>query len=325
MSFKHFFRPFVGAMALLVASACGDATGPDFDGSFTEAQAAYVAEDAYGDLSYIVDQLDFGSPTVGLAGAEAVAARGFRGKAAARFAHGLQAAGAGCTVTASGTDEDPWDPYDGNDNGIPDDYSLTYDCVEIDSLAPGVSETEREVYRIRVKERAGVLRGWDGSSEWTAEEEVTGGDTYRERSKWTEHHSIKGDVATFGYDYVGDSREEEAEGATWVYAWGESLDASFDPNGTIVAGEPLPAGELDVTGRTYWDYGAEGALDFRLSSAAPLAYSPACRDDEGQPLVGGALRGLLNGDQAKGFLLTFHSCTNGSALEVFGNSDGAEE
>lgn len=322
---SSYFRPFFGGLALVVAAACNDSTGPGFDGSFTEAQAADAAEQAYWDLDYVIGQLDFGDPTVGMAGAEALAVRGFRGKAAARFAHGLQAAGAGCTVSASGTDEDPWDPYDGNGNGVPDDYALTYDCVDIDSISPGVVETEREVYKIRIKERAGVLRGWEGTSEWTDTEEVPGVYTYRESTTWEEQLTIKADVATFSYDYRGDSREVEADGGTWIYSWGENINASFDPNGDIVDGEPLPTGELVATGRAYYNYGDEGALDFHFSTPEPLVYSPECRQSKDQSIVGGALRGLLNGDQDKGFLLTYHPCTQGTALEIFGSSDGAEE
>src|SRR5688572_11898984 len=119
------------SLALVLAAftaACGDSgsTGPSFADSASTAEAIDFADGAASTASYLAENLNFGMPSVGLSSAmatrvmnrpEVVAAqsrmRWVRPISLARLdmraltrPEGLQAAADGCTITARGT----WDP-----------------------------------------------------------------------------------------------------------------------------------------------------------------------------------------------------------------------
>ena len=119
------------SLALVLAAftaACGDSgsTGPSFADSASTAEAIDFADGAASTASYLAENLNFGMPSVGLSSAMAtrvmnrpeVAAaqsrmRWVRPISLARLdmraltrPEGLQAAADGCTITARGT----WDP-----------------------------------------------------------------------------------------------------------------------------------------------------------------------------------------------------------------------
>jgi hypothetical protein len=323
------FRPFLGALALLVAAACSDSTGPDLNETFTEEDAEWVASDASGDVHYMADQMDFGLPYSSVTAIEAAVARAAGRRQSPRFAIGdrtllrtqLLAAREGCTITASGTEGDPEDPYDGNDNGIPDDYRLSIDCVETEMIGDSVTEIERYRQVVHIKERAGDLHGYELSFRWEVSEEVPGGDRWREWDEWSEVLSIRGDRATMHWTDRG-VEEGSWGGEPYRDEWSEQNSGSFTPDDLIVLGEALPDGELELEGVIRYVESEWGAIEFRIDTHEPLTYSTGCEYGEGQPFVDGALRGSYRGDVDRGFRISYLSCGDGQFLEVYGDTPG---
>jgi hypothetical protein len=331
---RHFFRTTLGALAIVLAGACGDSTGPDFDDSFLEYQGESAGEWAYDNLYGLVQRMNFGSPSSGvsvkiaLAPAQSPSGRPshlprFPFADAPALGAALQLAAFGCAVEASGVDEDPWDPIDANHNGIPDDYTVRYSCVEADTNSDSTVWIERYESRMRVKERAGVLHGYDVEQEYRELDEGSNGDRYEETHRYVERLAITASSASAASTYHGTWTGRES-GVPWDERWGSEQAATFHPSATIVAGEELPDGELLLTGRQYEVYEDEPAVSFTLSGAGPLQYSASCNEEEHQPFVGGTLGGALNGDAAKGFLFTFSDCGVAPTFEVFGHTTPEE-
>jgi len=327
---RHLFRSTLGALALIAAGACGDSTGPDFGDSFLEYQGEDAGEWAYDNLYGLVQRMNFGSPSSGVSVKSALAPSRspsghplhlprFTYTDAPALGAELQLAAAGCAVEASGVDEDPWDPVDANDNGIADDYSMRYTCVEADTSGDSTVWTGRYETRVRVKERAGVLHGYDVEQTYLEIDEGSNGDRYEESHRYVERLAITANSASASATYQGTWRGRES-GVPWDERWGFEQAATFDPTGTIEAGEELPDGELLLTGRQYTIYQDEPAVSFTLTGAGPLQYSAFCAEEEHQPFVGGTLSGALGGDEAKGFLFTFSDCGIAPSFEVFGHT-----
>jgi hypothetical protein len=304
---RHLFRTTLGALALVAAGACNDETGPGFDDSFLEHQGEEAAEWAYGDLYSLVQRLNFGSPSSGVS---------------VKVAE-LRLAAEGCAVEASGVEEDPWDPVDANDNGIADDYTVRYTCVETDTASDGTLWTERFESRMRVKERAGALHGYDVEQVYRELDEGSNGDRYEESHKFVERLVITAGAANASTAYHG-TWSGRTGGVPWAESWGSEQEASFDPSGPIVAGEKLPDGELLLDGRLHFSFEDEPAVSFTLSGAGPLQYSASCAAEEHQPFIGGTFGGAFGGDGAKGFRFTFSDCGVDPLFEVFGH-DTPEE
>lgn len=335
MTARRTSRIFLGALALLVAGACSDSTGPDFGDTFFESQGEDLAEWAFDDLYDLARQLDFGSP-VSANGPAATAVRTFRrpdgrSRKAPRFTLGsaavlsaeLRAAAAGCSIESSGNDGDPWTPLDANDNDIPDDYSLSYICTDSDTSADSTVWTERYESHVRVKERSGVLHGYDAENRWIDRDEGSNGSRFIDESGYVEHLAITASTATFGATYAGRWHGRDL-GESWDERWGSEQAARLEPAETIVLGERIPDGELFVTGRVYTAYEGEPAVSFTLKSGGPMLYSALCAEEEGQPFVGGTFRGALGGNEAKGFLFTINSCGDVPGLDIFGADEGGE-
>src|SRR6478735_12802579 len=162
-------------------SACGsDSSGPTFDDTFTaddvEGPAFGVA---FGSES-MMETLHWGGPDVGIFAPPFLSALGVKAAPARRHPSrlpalsagtslkaqlsALQAAAPGCAVSGHGSDDNVFTPYDGNGNDIGDDFYLRIDCAGVDSIGEGVAVNWKEWGELRIKERSGVLWGWDASS-----------------------------------------------------------------------------------------------------------------------------------------------------------------
>ena len=338
--FRDPFSRFALASILVFGiGGCGDSnSGPDFDDEATTDETLGVSEDAVSLAQQIAYSMDFGTPNIFLApmanaarstafGPHAVRPMQRRGAVAAvglatwtgDRAVALQAVAAnGCSVTSHGTDgSDPFDYLDENGNDIPDDWSLKLVCVAVDSSDTSNVWTYTETYDVGAKEDMSALHGFEGRLHFSDigrdEEGHSAGQVYT----GTEVLDVRtGSVAhrfSFQVRYFEDD-EESVTGNEW--------NATFDPASDIVLGDPLPDGDLDFSGRSWFVNTGDISLSFALESTTPLAYSAACEaGDVTPPFTAGVIRGRLNNSSsAASFEVTFNDCAD-FTVTTSGTSD----
>jgi len=330
-----FFRRVAMASALMLAfSACGDdaSGGPDFDDTATTEDTELMADAARNLAGHIMDQVDFGHPDL-LLSLEATVARvraehpfTARSPLGARLVRGMSdipglvavpgaplqlVAAPGCSITSHGSEGDPFDPYDGNENGIPDDWAVAYTCIVLDTSDASNTVTHRLRIEISAKENSASLHGYTSHQLYEEKAFDEEGNEEGELYEGEERLDIRAGLATRNGGYH--AREwSSIEGVTYEGLYSEMSDASFDPASAISLESPLPNGDLVFTGkRTYWETD-DTSLSFSLDTPVTLAFNSECWYTDNTPAFSsGALRGRLNGngDQAT-FTVTFNSCGN---------------
>jgi hypothetical protein len=226
-------------------------------------------------------------------------------------AGGIQLSAApGCTISSWGTDGDPWDWYDGNENGIADDWGIESTCVTKDSSNLDNIRTQTGKTRITIKENTASLFGYHVTQAYSTTNEYEDGDRYGYGLTGNETLDIRALSATHHqkYEWTEWDEDEGAEREEWV--GGSESDVDFDPDGTISVEEPLPDGDFVLGGRT-WFASTDGlSLSFTLETTDPLAYDAACWDDEYlPPFTDGTLVGHLNGRSSSAmFTIDFTGC-----------------
>jgi len=320
------------ATALIFAfSACSESSsGPDFDGTAntedTEEAGAASADFA----TEIADAMNFGSPGITLAAfplaARAEAEHPFTARTplGGRLVRGAPSipglvavpgapiqfsAAVGCSLESRGTDGEPFNPYDGNENLVPDDWWVRYVCTFLDSTSVDNIVTHRILIEAEVKENMSSLHGYTASS--TYEESYADEEGNQEGQRIVAHDFI--DVRTDGISRRASFRLRgwgTSEGVTNEGILGEESSATFDPDVAISGETSLPSGDLDFTGKQYY-YNTEGtSLSFTLDTPTPLHYNAVCLADGIEPpFDSGELRGRLNGNSGSArFLVTFADC-----------------
>lgn len=327
------------ATALIFAfSACGDDSsgGPSFDGEASSGDTENAADNAVNMMTDITYALNFGSPNVLLA-ASASAKRleaehpGFGGVLSARIAaHGIMmpgltvTAGApiqfssapGCTIESSGTNGDPFDPYDGNENGIPDDWHVKYVCVE----HPPADSTVTTTIEASAKENTASLHGYSSHLSYDLKISDGEGNSVGGQFSMTEELDIRASGVT--NDLTSKTREfSTQDGTTEEGQAGEERHVSFDPDGTIVLGDDLPDGDLSFSGKRWYANTDDVSLSFTIKTTTPLAYSAACFDATEPPFTDGTIVGTLNGNShSASYTVHFTSCGN-YTVEVSNTTD----
>lgn len=324
--------------ALLLASfaaACGGSDGgggPSYSDSVTTAEATNFANNSAETASYLADNLNFGSPSLGGA-AQAMYARlqarpeiatarsqmthlrGFGAtvpswQAALHRPAGIQLAD-GCSFSGHGLDEFPYgDPIDANGNNVPDDAAIDIVCTMSEDGGGDTVNTYIQEQHVAIKEIGGSIYGmtftshirerWqDNHGNFEQGELKQGGKIdLRSASASTDQSMSMGYSAKF----------DDESGA---YGYGEEWGADFDADATIVAGDPLPDGDLTLNGHSYAYEEPDGRnLSFSIATPTALAYSAACAaSDDNPPFTAGVLLGKLNGSNSQAsFEVTFTGC-----------------
>jgi len=316
---------------VILASACGsDPTGPDFDGTFTEGQGTYAGSLLVMTIGQALPTMTLGDPLSGRVGFSAAPSRGvLRAGAGSRlllpapgvgtraYLSQLQATAPGCTISGHGSDEDQYDPYDGNDNGIADDFALKIECTDVDSAGEGVTITYKQRYDLRMKERLGVDWGFDASLElWSSEKRSDEAAAEEEGYDLTEKLVVDNGKAT--YHETVSSWGKGLDGTDpYAYDDGGDVTLTFTSDGDpLVLHQDLPSGKMTATGRTYFTELGDANLEWMISTSAPLTYSPACNDDWNQPFVAGELSGALSGSTSKRFTAAANPCESPSPWTI---------
>lgn len=331
--------PRLRAVAALLfasfAAACGGGdgeSGPSFSDSVTTAEATNFADGAAETASYLADNLNFGSPSLGgaaqamyvrlqarpevaAARARMTRLRGF-GPTAPTWQSGLQAAtpqlaADGCSFSGHGLDEFPYgDPIDANGNGVPDDAAIDIVCTFTEEGGGDTVNTYSQEQHVAVKEISGSIYGMTFSSHI--------------RERWQDNHGNfeqgelkqggkidlrSGSASTDQTMSMGFS--EEIDGEPVSYGAGEEWGADFDADATIVEGDPLPNGDLNLHGHSFAYEEPEGrSLSFTITTPTALAYSAACAaSDTNPPFTDGVLLGKLNNSSSQAsFEVDFTGC-----------------
>ena len=317
------------ASALAIAiGACGDSGsgGPEFDDEATTEQVSDFAEqtiDLTGDLAR---QFHFGEPNPYLSAVKAFAVARATDRLPARSGSRLGtrslpalpldaagrpqlAAAPGCTITAHGIGEGPFDPYDGNHNDLPDDWGVEQKCVTYDSSDVSNIWTQRSTFRMVAKEDAASLYGFSAEFwyevVWTSEEGEVEGSSF-EAEETLDMRATEGHRNATWVD-----REWwTGEGESGVWETGAEAEADFDPDGTIVFGQALPDGEISFTGRRWKCETGDESLSFTLETTDPLSMDGTCfTEGPTPPFTDGTLVGRLNGSATSAtFTIDFTEC-----------------
>lgn len=331
MLIKYLARVALATSLIFAFSACGSDSsgGTDFDNTATTGDTEDAADNAADLATNITEEMNFGGPNIfiaapaqvaAFAAKHPIAARPFGGRGftsdlmtaaptGAKFA--LQASAAvGCTVTGHGSDgSDPFQPYDGNGNDIPDDWYVKAVCVTKDSSDTANVVTYTQNVEYSAKENAASVYGYDAAVTATVraadEEENAEGFEF----KASDHLDLRATSAAHRFSYS--AREYgTADGVTEEAKGGQSWDASFDPDGNIIFGDPLPDGILAFTGKNWFSNTDDVALSFTLDTPTSLLYSAACADvNDNPPFTQGVIRGRLNGGSSSAsFTVTMTDC-----------------
>jgi hypothetical protein len=340
---KSLSRVALASALIFAFSACGDdSSGTDFDDEATTAETEDAAEGAADLATSAASSLNFGGPNVLLAASasaeEFAAAHPLTARILAE--HGLSAAvsmpgvigvrgaglqavaAVGCSVSGHGADgSDPFEPYDGNLNGIPDDWGIKYTCVAKDSSDTSNVVTQTQTIELSVKENTASLHGFDASMDYVVRISEEEGDAFGIEYHGNEQLDIRSSSAHHDYSFRARGFNTVA-GETEEESGGESWDATFDPDGSIALGSDLPDGELEFTGKNWFANSDDVSLSFTIDTPEALAYSAACADvDDNPPFTDGQIRGRLNGgSHSASFLISITDCGS-YTVEVDNTSD----
>jgi hypothetical protein len=331
------------ASALIFAiGACGDSgsSGPDFDDEATTAETEEAADGAVEMMTDITYDINFGGPDIFLASSASAKrllarhpelARGLGARVRDRgiAMPGLTvrpdgapqlSAAPGCTITSSGTDGDPFDPYDGNSNGIPDDWHAKQVCVEKDSTDAENILTYTSTIEMAAKENTSAIHGFTASMSYSEKMSDQEGHAGGFELQGSETLDLRADHASSGYKFK--VREYETfDGETEEFTAGEERNVSFDPDGTIALESDLPDGDLSVNARQWFAETDDLSLSFSIETTDPLAYDASCFDLTDPPFTDGTIVGRLNGGSHSAmFTVDFTACGTYS-VEVDNTSD----
>ncbi len=142
---------------------------------------------------------------------------------------------------------------------------------------------------------------------------ATGKTTYSETRNGTRNITANANSATAAnnitVNYVG------------AFQDGTLLDqmaASFTPVGgaTLVAGQPLPSGTLNVNGTVEWS-GTNSGGTYTVTTVTPLAYDATCKDTEPSPFDSGQVQLRLMSESGDAYAqVTWANCGKPSVVFI---------
>jgi hypothetical protein len=329
-----------------IAASCGGGdggTGPTFSDSVSTADAQEFAGDLVGDVAQATQQLNFGEGSIGLSAPAFIRRMSAqRPQLTSAFAGhhllapperldwrslvarpaGLQAAAdEGCTITQSGFSMDG--PVDVDQNGFPDNFYIKQECLQTDST--NNADTTFSSYLLieeRVKQNFASLYGYDITIRLVNKNSDEFGNFSSNGFDASEGLDIRGGAAGHQFSYVF-HEEFKQDTASGAYRSGVNWNVSFDPDGTIVLGDPLPDGALTLNGREYVTDTEDQNLSFSLATDTPLAYDATCwAGDALPPFTAGILIGHLNNNASSAsFSATFTGCGVEPTISTEGTHD----
>jgi len=242
---------FAAALLLLGAVACDDSSGPTTTETLTAAQADLVAEVVTVDVDEIIETGSFDAVT------------------------GMpMASGVADPVTVCVPTVTPFPPTNSDEDAVPDSVRFEFtDCtftrgamthtldgiVDVIDPTPTLTDFDiRTVFTSFSRTLANSVTGrthsalFDGSREWAATADTLG-------------MTMTNFLTEFTYP--------NGTSASHLKNWVAKFTA--DTPGSIVLGEPLPAGEIVVTGTSTWVRSGV-TWDLVASTPTPLHFNPAC-------------------------------------------------
>ena len=232
----------------------------------------------------------------------------------------------GCSVTESGVYEPGGDPVDANENGFPDDYRFRQECLYPEEGAGDTIYTTRLLVEVVLRELTGVLAGYELRVNISERMSDNYGNFEELIQRSEADLSVRSDRASqHNLQLVSQHSHLPGMTETAILEQGSRGDASFDPFGTIVLGDPFPDGELTLNGRIHAVSSEEAiAIQFTLDTPEPLEFDRTCADGEfAQPFIDGVLRGRLNGGNSIGFTVTYNGCGTEADVDIFGTEEEA--
>lgn len=327
-------RSHVGLTLTLAAAlglaACGSkSTGPSFNGTISNADAADLGTTAASDFGgSLANVFDFGGPAIGLspkASPRAVALLNqawlnvggrtprytVRGQMAAPVLEMSSSSGCngGNYITSSG------DSTDADGDGIYANYTVTIAC---DTVVNG--RTIHYAGSEHIQDNPG-LYGFTFTVDIVEEVDSAGGNSTRISLSGSETASFQASSAHDQLNFT-EGITQTVSGNPSGFGIHEDWDATFTPTSASLAlGSPLPDGHIAFTGGFYVTNPADATqnFNFTLQTGPALSYKAACAGND-PPYDGGVLKGFLNGNTSVGFTATFTACSTAPTVVGTGNS-----
>jgi hypothetical protein len=191
---------------------------------------------------------------------------------------------------------------DTDGDGVPDSATYTFDCSK-----SGVLYSSTKTGTLLVTDPSSVAGVWGFDSTADLTETRTNnitGKTVTEVRKGSRSPRKTADQVVQSHNITTTRSVTDESTATITNLWNYVFNASTP--GSIVMGQPLPAGSASVSGN--WSFSRDGkSRTYTVSTISPLQYDPTCTD--ALKLVGGKVRGTLSNNSGDGFIeISFNAC-----------------
>jgi hypothetical protein len=341
---KRISRTLIG-LAVIGALACSGDEGPNYASEIDEANMEGAAETSYDVVGDIIDGMMNGSPSADIPLAPAfegatfadrlladIRARGNQrsGRPELASAPGLRLVSMVCEEVETGIDEFG-DPIDTDEDGIPDDYKLSFpaNCTEVEG-----EWTYTYSGSVRVRDIAGMYAYRIDIANLKFKQVHTSGSEYSFSANGTEQAVYAASGAEHSAHLTYADRIVESDAPTVdgpsaaapevfniTFSWDE--ETSFDPDSPLSLEAEIPSGEFDIdmTLRAIFSGGGEeeGAFRFHLTTPEELYYNTESCDG----IDDGSLKGALNDSEDIWFLITWTGCGS-TTYQSNGTTDGGE-
>ncbi|MGH7532639.1 MAG: hypothetical protein ACREL4_05030 [Gemmatimonadales bacterium] len=322
---RSHFGLVLSLAAALGLAACGSKdTGPSFNGTISDGDAASFGGTADNFAADMLGTFDFGGPSISTVSARAsdhaiallnqantMAGTPRRFRAEGRPVPApLALISSACTPVISG------DTADTDNDGILNNATETIDCTSVDTASSTTTVIHEQVH---INDVTG-LYGFNASVEIT-ETETSPTESFRISVNESENALFTSGSAN---DQVNvDVSESDASGGVTVGGQiHENWNATFTASGTISTSSPLPSGSLAFTGGFYTTDLADATQNFNFSitTTTPLAYDSGCGTDP--RFTSGLITGQLAGGGANvGFTVNYENgCGSSPTITGHGNA-----
>lgn len=237
-----------------------------------------------------------------------------------------------CHPTITGVDADTV-PIDTDNNGVPDDLKITFpaNCIASDSAGTNTTQWTGSVelkdlgglYAYRLNAGNLKVKSVETATGNYFQIAVNGFETATYAASSITHQT----GISYGISYSGLAPSAPAPGtpmatppSTGSLTFDYNETSAYDPDGTVSMANPIPSGDLTFN----FDYkilaSSTGQPDqnfhFTMNTSTALHYDTSTCSD----VVSGVIHGLLNGNNAVGFTVTWTGCDSWT-VETFGTTE----
>ena len=191
---------------------------------------------------------------------------------------------------------------DTDGDGVPDTATYTFDCSKT-----GMFFSSSKTGTLTVNDPSSVAGVWGFDSDANLTESrtnLTTGKTVTEVRKGSRSPRKTADQVVQSHNITVTRSVTDQPTATITNLWNYTFNATTA--GSIVMGQPLPAGTASLAGN--WSFSRDAKTrTYSVTTISPLQYDPSCV--EPLKIVAGKIRGTLVNNSGEGFIeITYNAC-----------------